>query len=133
MNYELLLREHTLKVTPQRLGILSLMQQAGHISIDDLYLEIKKQFTTISLATLYKNIHAMMDKALIKEVKIPQMKSRYEIAKEQHGHLLCETCGDFVDIELDLNDLIKNASKKSAYHINESHLVLTGHCPKCAS
>ena len=131
MNYELLLREHALKVTPQRLGILSLMQKTGHISIDTLYLEIKKQFSTISLATLYKNIHAMMEKALIKEVKIPHMKSRYEIAKAEHGHLLCQKCGSFTDIKLDLSKALNHLKNESGYLIEESHLVLSGICPRC--
>ena len=72
MNYENLLREHGLKVTPQRLGILSLMQQSGHVSVDDLYAEIKKQFPSVSLATMYKNINTMMNSSIVIEIKIPK-------------------------------------------------------------
>jgi len=131
MNYEQLLRTHTLKVTPQRLGILNLMERSGHISIEQLYKEIKVHFSAISLATLYKNIHAMMATSLITEVQLPHMKPRYEITKETHGHLLCTECGCFEDIAVNLNDVIKEVSNTTHYKIDESQLVLSGRCVKC--
>ncbi len=131
MNYEALLHEHTLKATPQRLGILSLMHTNGHISIDELFEQIKKQFHSISLATLYKNINAMLETALITEVKIPNMKSKYEIAKERHAHLLCDKCGEFKDISIDIDKLIRLTEAKSNYKLNDTSLIFTGLCEKC--
>jgi len=81
MNYELLLREHQLKVTPQRLGILSLMQKAGHLDVEELFRLIKKQFSSISLATLYKNINAMMKSKLLSEIKVPNHKLNMKLQK----------------------------------------------------
>ncbi len=131
MNYENLLREHGLKVTPQRLGILSLMNQKGHMSVDELYTQIKEQFTSISLATMYKNMNAMMASSVITEVKIPKQKSRFEIAKEAHGHLLCQECGEFIDVELNLKQIAEDVSMKSRYKLVETSLVLSGVCPIC--
>lgn len=132
MNYENLLREHGLKVTPQRLGILSLMDLYGHINVDEMYREIKKQFSSISLATMYKNIIAMSEASLIKEVKVPQQKSRFEIVKSPHGHLLCNKCGDFVDIEMDIEKIVEDVTKKSHYKMLDTSLVFCGICPTCA-
>ena len=132
MNYENLLREHGLKVTPQRLGILALMYAHGHINVDEMYKEIKKQFPSISLATMYKNINAMSEASLIKEVKIPQQKTRYEIVKAPHGHLLCDKCGEFVDIELDIERIIDDVKQKSHYKMLDTSLVFCGVCPSCA-
>jgi len=131
MNYEKFLREHHLKVTPQRLGILSLMHNAGHISVDDLYVRIKKQFSSISLATLYKNINAMLDSRIITEVKIPNAKQKYEIVKAPHIHLLCQKCKEFLDLELNLEGLINEASQQSHYEIEESNIILSGLCKRC--
>ena len=131
MNYETLLREHNLKVTPQRLGILSLMQTMGHINIEELYTQIKVQFSSISLATLYKNINAMVANRLITEVKVPNVKSKYEITKDPHIHLLCDTCNEFIDLDLDINPLLNEASSKSHYELYGSCIVLSGVCEKC--
>ena len=131
MNYETLLREHNLKVTPQRLGILSIMNASGHITVEDLFTHIKKQFSSISLATLYKNINAMTENELISEVKIPNMKTKYEISKAPHVHILCNQCGEFIDLELDLKELIASASHKSHYSVKDTSVVLSGICQKC--
>jgi len=131
MNYELLLRKHNLKVTPQRLGILSLMQIAGHLDVEELFGLIKKQFSSISLATLYKNINAMLDTNLITEIKIPNHKSKYEIAKEPHIHLLCQKCDEFIDVSVNIDTLVDEASMKSHYQLVDSSIVLCGVCEKC--
>ena len=131
MNYESLLREHNLKVTPQRLGILSLMQKAGHLNVEELFKLIKKQFSSISLATLYKNINAMLETSLIAEIKIPQHKSKYEIAKEPHIHLLCQNCDEFIDVSVNIDTIVDEVSKKSHYQLLDSSIVLCGICEKC--
>ena len=133
MDYQLLLKEHALKVTPQRVGILSLMFNAGHISVEDLYEQIKSDFPSISLATLYKNINAMSEKALIKEVKVPHSKNVYEISKEEHAHLLCHKCHAFIDIDVALTPIIEEATTKSHFHIEESSVIFSGLCPECVA
>jgi Fe2+ or Zn2+ uptake regulation protein len=131
MNYETLLKQHNLKVTPQRIGILSLMHQSGHISIEDLFESIRRQFSSISLATLYKNINAMLETSLIKEVKAPEAKARYEIAKETHAHLVCTKCGEFKDIMFDLDAIAHNLADDNGYAINDTSLIVSGLCPSC--
>jgi Fur family transcriptional regulator, peroxide stress response regulator len=131
MNYETLLREHHLKVTPQRLGLLSIMHTHGHVNVEDLFFHIKKSFASISLATLYKNINAMLENKLISEVKIPNRKAKYEIAKPPHIHMLCRSCHAFNDLKLDLDELVATASLKSHYKIEETNIILSGLCEHC--
>ncbi len=131
MNYELLLREHNLKVTPQRIAILSLMQEIGHVDVEELYSSIKKEFLSISLATMYKNINSMIKTKLIEEIKIPGQKPKYEITKAPHVHLLCTECKEFVDLELNVEGLLSAASDKSSYKLYESNIILSGVCEKC--
>jgi Fur family peroxide stress response transcriptional regulator len=130
-NYTLMLKEHNLKVTPQRLGILSLLGSMGHVSIEDLYSCIRIDFNSISIATLYKNINHMVEVNLIKEVKIPNNKSKYEILKEKHSHMICKKCYKLEDLKLSLDSLIGDASKMSGYLFDDNALVLSGTCPQC--
>ena len=131
MNLDLLLKEHHLKVTPQRLGILEVMQSAGHISIDELYLHVKKRFSSISQATLYKNIHAMIESALIKEVKVPTQKVKYEIIKEPHAHLYCKRCHSVEDIAIESDKLTECIDMVQHFSIEESEVVFSGVCKAC--
>ena len=131
MNFEYLIKEHNLKVTPQRLAILTNMHDYGHIDIDNLYIEVKKQFSSISLATLYKNINLMIKNTLIKEVKIPALKSRYEIIKETHAHILCTNCHEFEDIKFKCESLFSDVENDTSYKISDSDFIFSGLCQKC--
>lgn len=131
MNYISILKEHNLKVTPQRLQILSIVKETGHINIDDLFTKITQSFPSISLATLYKNIHIMLNSLLISELKIPNMKPKYEISKAPHAHLLCEECNSFIDFTLNTGKIEKEVSKHSRYKLHSSTLIFCGICPTC--
>lgn len=131
MKHEHLLKSHQLKATPQRMAIIELMHTTGHISIDDLYRAIKQKFASISLATLYKNIHTMMELSLIREVKIPGQKAKYEIEKESHAHILCKSCGELKDIPFNAESLLQKSMDMSHYVADEVSIVVSGVCPVC--
>jgi len=130
-NYSDILRQHNLKATPQRLEIANALYVKGHMSIDHLYNLMLKKFNSISLATIYKNINLMLEASFIQEVKIPNEKSVYELTKETHSHIVCDTCGDIMDIELNLDSIISNAAQSSSYTIKKSDLILLGTCKNC--
>lgn len=127
------LKEHTLKVTPQRLKILSMLDKHGHLNIEDLYQQMLKEFPSISLATIYKNINQMMESGLIQEVKLPSQKSVYEVVKEPHLHMVCDKCHKVEDIVVGTDKIIEEAEKASGYKIEESFITLRGICPECQS
>lgn len=131
MNYQTLLQSHQLKATPQRLAIMNLMESHGHISIEELYTSIRQTFSSISLATLYKNMHSMMNVNLIREVKVPGQKSRYEIEKASHAHVMCTQCSELKDIEFDPNTLLSFAAESANYQTQEVSIVISGICPEC--
>jgi len=126
-----ILRQHNLKATPQRLEIIHTIFMYGHINIDKLYEEVKNKFTSISLATIYKNINAMIDNLLLEEVKLPNKKSVYEIIKQKHSHLLCIKCSSVVDIDIELNNIKEEIPKNLNFTIKNSDLVISGICQDC--
>ncbi len=130
-NYTEILRQHNLKATPQRLEITNALYTNGHISIEKLYGVMLKKFNSISLATIYKNINLMLEASFIQEVKIPNEKSVYELTKETHSHIICDSCGEIMDIELNLDSVISNAAQSSNYNIKKSALILSGTCKNC--
>lgn len=131
MKHEHLLKSHQLKATPQRLAIIQLMHQAGHISIDELYQKIREKFTSISLATLYKNVNTMLNVTLIREVKIAGQKTKYEIEKEAHAHIMCKSCGELKDIEYDPHSILQKSIEMSQYKAEDISIVISGVCPEC--
>lgn len=132
-NYTNLLKEYDLKVTPQRLAIVEEIHSNGHMNIDDLYQKLLSKFPSVSLATIYKNINAMVEKVFLAEVKIPNGKSVYELSKTEHAHLICDSCGLIEDIDLDTNLLFNQLSQKSGFEIDSAQIILNGICKNCSN
>ena len=131
-NYINILRVHNLKVTPQRLALVEILSSYGHINIDSLYRMMVDKFTSISLATIYKNINIMIKNSLIQEVKLPNEKSVYEIVKERHSHLMCRECLDVEDIILDISGLLDRVREDSDFSVEYQELVFVGRCKNCS-
>jgi Fur family peroxide stress response transcriptional regulator len=126
-----LLKSNQIKVTPQRLAIITLMDEYGHISVRDIFEKIKKNFPSLSLATVYKNINTMVESSFIKELKIVGQDAKYELIKDEHSHMICKSCGKVEDIKLQIDSLVNQATSQSHYKIDESSLQFFGVCPHC--
>ncbi len=128
VQYADILKQKELKSTPQRMAMLGIMEAKGHADIDEIYQEIKKDFVSISLATVYKNINTMLDAGIIEEIKVPQKKSKFEIAKHKHSHFVCEKCGEVYDVQkpkkLDIE-------LPEGFEPREASVMIVGVCKKC--
>ncbi|MDA3968071.1 Fur family transcriptional regulator [Helicobacter ibis] len=133
--FEQILKNGNLKVTPQRMAILQEINTKGHISIDEIYENIKKNHPSMSLATIYKNLTSMQEVKIIDEVKLPNQKPRYELTKRPHIHLVCERCGMIKDIHLEeaIDNLKQSCEKETGYKIQDSSIALLGICKECES
>ena len=130
-DYTNALREHNLKVTPQRLAISQTLDTFGHISIDELYDVMIEKFNSISLATIYKNMNLMISNSFVEEVKLPNNKSVYELAKTSHAHLLCDKCKKVEDLHINLEQIAKESLQKTSFKVLDTSLVFRGVCENC--
>ncbi len=128
-NYIALLQKNDLKATIQRTSILKSIDKAGHINIDEIYEEVKELHPTLSLATIYKNIILMQENNVIVEVPMNGQKSKYELTKEEHMHLICQVCGAIEDREI--RPEAKEALVVENFKLNSSKINLYGVCQSC--
>ena len=126
-----LLQKHNLKATPQRLEIVHVLSNNGHMNINDLYTNIQMKFPSISLATIYKNINIMLEKGFLLEVKLSDQKNVFELVKSEHSHVTCTRCNIVMDIDLDVQDILSKAQKASHYNLSSNSLIFNGVCPRC--
>lgn len=132
-DYATLLKESGLKATFQRMNILEVIEKSGHMSVEDIYEEVTKVHPSLSLATIYKNIILMMKKGVLVEVPIVGKKSKYELSKVDHMHLICTECGEVEDRScLDSTDKILYAlTEQEHFKLNKRQINLYGVCEKC--
>jgi Fe2+ or Zn2+ uptake regulation protein len=132
-NYTDILRNSGLKATVQRIGVLDILHEMGHSSIDEIYEKVQQRHPSISLATVYKNVDTMLEKGVILEIPIAGAKSKYEIKKEEHIHLICQRCGSVTDESMEKLDChrLDEITAKSRFSLSYSQVNLYGICEAC--
>lgn len=130
-NYVNLLKENGLKSTFQRVQILEAISMCGHKDIDEIYNDVVKLHPTISLATVYKNLIIMKDSGVLCEVSISGKKSKYEIRKDSHLHLICTHCSSIEDYPIEVS--FDNIIKLQNFELEKKEINLYGKCSKCHS
>lgn len=132
IEYVELLKAHGLKATFQRMHLLEVLHTHGHMDIEEIYAEVTKVHPSLSLATVYKNIIIMIEKGVLVEVAISGKKSKYEIVKENHIHLICTKCGKIEDLDTSFAPFEDLASKKH-FSIQKQEISLYGICVDCSN
>jgi len=132
-DYAALLKSSELKATFQRMNILSVIDKYGHMSVDDIYEEVIKVHPSLSLATIYKNIILMVEKGVLVEVPIVGRKSKYELSKADHMHLVCTECGMVEDMQcVDAADMaFESVTSEANFKLNKRQVNLYGVCQAC--
>jgi Fur family peroxide stress response transcriptional regulator len=128
------LRDHHHKITPQRLAIVkNLAKSIGHPSVEDIYGDIKKDFPTMSLATVYRNIVLIKSLGEVLELGFPDGSNRYDGNKPYpHPHVICIKCRKIVDPDLDsLDEMKKEVALETNFKILNHRLDFFGICSDC--
>jgi Fur family peroxide stress response transcriptional regulator len=128
------LKKRDFRITPQRLAILKILAASeGHPSVDDIYQEVKVEFPTTSLATVYKTISLLKELNEVLELSFPDGSNRYDGNNPvPHPHAICVKCKKILDPELmNIDALAEEMSRKTGYKIFYHELEFFGLCPEC--
>jgi Fur family ferric uptake transcriptional regulator/Fur family peroxide stress response transcriptional regulator len=132
-DYVTLLKNKELKATFQRMSILEVINRAGHMSVEAIFAEVSKVHPSLSLATVYKNIVLMVEKGVLVEVPITGKKSKYELAKEDHIHLVCTECGEVEDRPKlqEADRVLHTLTDEESFALHKQQINLYGVCRAC--
>ena len=128
------LKANKLKVTPQRLAIYTyLMETKSHPTVETIYNDLKNDFPTMSLATVYKTVASLRDVHLVKEFNVSEDSNRYDADTSTHSHVICTKCHNVTDYfgKIDLENTIDDLEKLSEFKINSYDINFYGICDKC--
>ena len=95
-----------------------------HLTAEQLFLRLKEQGASLSLATVYNNLTSLYDKGFIRKVRTDNGPDRYDKIK-RHDHLVCKKCGKLSDVTLeDFTERIQHdiGMKILSYDLNISYL-----------
>ena len=88
-------------MTKQRKEVYRLLaEKKHHPTAQELYQEVKENMPSISLATIYNCLEALVEHDVIKQVNFEREPSRYCANQIEHGHFYDQQTGEIFDITL---------------------------------
>ena len=128
------LRQRDFRITPQRFAVLRILASStAHPGADQVYEEVRKEFPTISLATVYKTATLLREMGELSELAMKDGTTRFDGRNpEPHPHVICTRCRTIADFDAPpLDSLAQEAAAKTGYRILGHRLDFFGLCPAC--
>ena len=126
------IQERGLKTTKQRNTIISVFfGMRGHISVEELLVEVKKANPRIGYATVYRTLHLLVESGLVQERRFGDGLARYEghSGVEHHDHMICLECGQISEFfNPKLKELQVQLAEENNFEIYRHRLELYGVC-----
>lgn len=129
------LKKKDLKYTKERKEIIkAIVVFKDHFDVEDIYQQLRKQKSDVSLATVYRTIPLLIDSGLIIETLHCREKIIYEkiYNKPHHDHMICINCGKIIDFyNEDVERLQNEICQKHQFTPTELRLGIKGYCKEC--
>lgn len=128
---ETLLRQHGLKVTKQRLALLSALRRSRKPQPVE---HLQAAVVHISLTALYRMLDDFLRVGLAQRVDLGHGHTHYEFndARRHHHHLVCQDCGDVQDIAAPEGDrAIQRVAQRHRFSVRSHSFELFGLCRSC--
>ncbi|HYL99438.1 MAG TPA: transcriptional repressor [Blastocatellia bacterium] len=121
--------------TRQRAAVFDYLGSVDtHPTAEQVFMAIKKTLPRVSLATVYKNLEALIDCGLASKLTYGDGSARYDIRTDHHYHTRCLECGQVRDVEPGrASSVLKQIMPATAFEVTGYRLELLGYCGRCAS
>ncbi len=129
------LKNNDLKYTNERKELLKAITiLKDHFHVEDIYQQVRKQKSDVSLATVYRTIPILIESGLITETLSEGDKIVYEkiYNEPRHDHMVCLNCGKIMEFNCPgMEKLQKNICREHSFIPVEHRLELRGYCRNC--
>ena len=129
------LRKNNYPFTQPRKTILRIfLQSEGHIDTQELYRKAKKKDSLISLSTVYRTMHLLVECGLASENTFGADTKYFEKVpgKKHHDHLVCTQCRKVEEFHHPLIEASqKEIAKQYQFLITSHEMTLFGTCSAC--
>lgn len=129
------LRDAGLKQTPQRQGILRVLQGSDRpLTVEEIWERMDGRRS--GLPTIYRNLERFVQEGWAESILGADQVMRFVRCESahHHHHLQCEACGRMVEVDgCGLDEALARMSSRSGFRITRHQLVLYGLCPDCAA
>jgi len=127
------LKSGNIKVTPQRIAIYKfLCETNSHPTAEIIYNNLKENYPTMSIATIYKTLTTLAKANLIQELNINDSSLHYDANTNFHSHLICTCCNSIFDYDISTeNNIDKEIETKTRFSVEYKQIYFYGKCKNC--
>ncbi|HHT9158491.1 MAG TPA: Fur family transcriptional regulator [Candidatus Brocadiaceae bacterium] len=127
------LRNHGMKITPQRLMIFKILENnTSHPSAEQVFKRVKKIYPTVSFTTIYKTLETLRDLGEVQELIIDEDRKHYDPNTDTHHHVICSNCKKILDVFEDFSQHVKLPDTlKKDYTVSGFQISFHGICKDC--
>jgi Fe2+ or Zn2+ uptake regulation protein len=127
------LREHGKRMTPQRSAVLeALRATTSHPTAEELRGMVQELVPTVSLGTVYRNLHVLVEEGYVRRLPTPQGSHRFDGDLSPHLHVICRRCGKISDVHLEIDSVaLGRVTKLTGYTDLSQRVEFRGICPEC--
>jgi Fur family ferric uptake transcriptional regulator len=129
-----LLREHSLRVTPQRLLLVEIVRGLpGHFTAEQVYSRVRAAYPGVSKVSVYRGLETLREQGLVTCTEMGQHAARYEWSgASRHHHLVCSHCGHQQDLPDDEMDALRQRlDQVYGFQPAIDHMAIWGLCKVC--
>ncbi|MDQ0339791.1 Fur family peroxide stress response transcriptional regulator [Caldalkalibacillus uzonensis] len=126
-----LLSAHNIRVTPQRVAIFEALKKMKHPTAEQIMNQLRPDYPNMSMATVYNTLRYFKQTGLVRDIHCGEDCTRFEVSKESHNHLICETCGCIEDMDLDLFINFGAIAERFGFKLDAVNIELYGQCRSC--
>jgi Fur family ferric uptake transcriptional regulator len=111
--------------------------QDGHLSIEEIYREVKCHCPEIGIATIYRTVQLFEEVGILSKQYFDDGCHRYEISDgtkhHNHHHLICNQCGSVIEIQDEYFDALEqHIEKEKKFKITNHTVTFFGICEDCS-
>lgn len=125
-----------LRKSQQRDSILNFLNRKNfHPTADEVYTALRKQYRSISLATVYRNLDQLCKIGKVVKIESPARSACYDGNTEKHHHVFCVECGRVNDVWPDkiLLDKISTIKAVNGFSVHSFNIIFQGICSECSA
>jgi len=103
-----------------------------HPTAEEVFLAVRQKLPRLSLATVYKNLEALVKCGAISKLTYGDASARYDIRTDYHYHMRCLECGKIWDLDAPKGSrLLEQIKPQAGFEVMDYRLELVGLCREC--
>ena len=102
----------------------------GHPTPEAIYDRVKREIPSISLATVYNCLDALVKSRLVRQVTVERGAARFCPNMREHYHFYCDGCDSVFDISPPAEN---GVALPKGFRVERYEVTIHGRCPACSS